>query len=132
MADNLGLVDIIDNDGSFKDDVEKKSLFRSYAVLYEMNLEANLELTSIELDSEYSTDDPLSWRNFLNHSSVKKFIDGFLSERAEKLAMNRLGQTTLKTKEALDVMKMIDSKKTGTDNSNILVVFMPQKDYTNG
>lgn len=129
MADNYGLVDIIDGDGSFKDDKDTKSLFRSYAVLYEQDLEDNLELTSIELDANYSTDNPLSWRKFLNHSSVKKFIDGFLQEKAEKLAMNMLGKTTIKTKEALDVIKMIDSKKTGTDNSNILVVFMPQKVY---
>jgi len=129
MADNYGLVDIIDNDGSFKEDVITKSLYRSYAVLYEQHLDENLELTSIEIDKKYATDDPLSWRNFLNHSSVKKFIDGFLQERAEKLAMNRLGTTTIKTKEALDVIKMIDSKKTGTDNSNITVVFMPQKEY---
>lgn len=129
MAGNYGLVDIIDGDGSFKDDNDTKSLFRSYAVLYEQDLEDNLGLTSIELDENYSTDNPLSWRNFLNHSSVKKFIDGFLQEKAEKLAMNMLGKTTIKTKEALDVIKMIDSKKTGTDNSNILVVFMPQKVY---
>jgi|LGOV01.1.fsa_nt_gb hypothetical protein len=130
MPDNRGLVDIIDGDGSFKDDKEKKILFRSYAVLYEQDLETNLGLTSIELNALYFTDNPLSWRKFLNHSSVKKFIDGFLQEKAEKLAMKRLGENTVKTTEALKVMEMIDSKKTGADNSNILVVFMPQKDYS--
>jgi len=130
MAENYGLVDIIDGDGSFKEDIATKALYRSYAVLYETDLEDNLGLTSIEIDARYFTDDPLSWRNFLNHSSVKKFIDGFLSERAEKLAMNMLGRTTIKTAEAIKVLERIDSKKTGTDNSNILVVFMPQKDYS--
>lgn len=123
------LEEIIINDGSLDKDPKKKMLFKSYAVMFSDDLVANLDLTSIELDEKYMTDNPVSWRRFLNHPSVKRFVDGFLNERAEKQAMKQMGEGYQKTTDALKVKEMVDSKKEKDDNSQIVVVFMPQKKY---
>jgi hypothetical protein len=104
-------------------------LFKSYAVMFSEDLINNLDLTSIELDEKYQTDNPVSWRKFLNHNSVKKFIDGFLNERAEKMAMKQIGEGSSKTSESLKIMERVDSRQDKEDNSNMVVVFLPQKRY---
>ena len=123
------LEETILNDGSLVKDHAKKLLFKSYAVLYSEDLVTNLDMTSVELDEKYMTSDPVSWRKFLNHTSVKKFIDSFLNERAEKVAMKQLGNEKLHTRDALKVKEMVDNQNKGDDNSSIVVVFLPQKEY---
>ena len=123
------LEQLILEDGSLKEDSDKRLLFKSYAVMFSEDLINNLDLTSIELDEKYQTDNPVSWRKFLNHSSVKKFIDGFLNERAEKMAMKQIGEGSSKTSESLKIMERVDSRQDKEDNSNMVVVFLPQKRY---
>ena len=121
------LEQLILENGSLKEDSDKRLLFKSYAVMFSEDLINNLDLTSIELDEKYQTDNPVSWRKFLNHSSVKKFIDGFLNERAEKMAMKQIGEGSSKTSESLKIMERVDSRQDKEDNSNMVVVFLPQK-----
>lgn len=123
------LEQIVLEDGSLKEDKQKRMLYRSLAVMFSQDLVANLDLTSIELDEKYQTGSPLDWRKFLNHSSVKKFIDSFLNERAEKAAMKTIGIGSAKASESLKIKEMVDSKKEKEDNSNVVVVFLPQKKY---
>jgi hypothetical protein len=123
------LEQLILEDGSLKEDSAKRMLFKSYAVMFSEDLINNLDLTSIELDEKYQTDNPVSWRKFLNHNSVKKFIDGFLNERAEKMAMKQIGEGSSKTSESLKIMERVDSRQDKEDNSNMVVVFLPQKRY---
>lgn len=124
-----GLHDIVKDDGSLNSDLDKKALFMSYATIYDNDLEENLELTSIELANKYETGNPTSWRKFLNHPSVKRYISGFLHERAETSAFKALGGDTPKQADALRIMQMVDSKKEKVDNSKFIVVHLPQKDY---
>lgn len=123
------LEQLILEDGSLKEDNKKRLLYKSYAVMFSEDLINNLDLTSIELDEKYRTDNPVSWRKFLNHSSVKKFIDGFLNERAEKAAMKTIGEGSTKASESLKIMERVDSRQDKEDNSNMIVVFLPQKRY---
>jgi hypothetical protein len=121
---------IILEDGSLKEDQEKRMHFKSLAVIYSQDLVANLDLTSIDLDEKYNTNDPVSWRKFLNHSSVKKFVDGFLNERAEKAAMKNISEgTNTKASDSLKIKQMVDNKMDKEDNSKIVVFFLPQKKY---
>lgn len=124
------LESLILGDGSIEDK-DKKMLYKSYAVMFSEDLIANLDLTSIELDEKYATGNPVSWRKFLNHPSVKKFIDGFLNERAEKAAMKQIGEGSTKATDALKIKEMVDSKQDKEDNSQMVVVFLPQKRYKN-
>lgn len=123
------LESLILNDGSLKDDKEKKLLFKSFAIMFSEDMINNLDLTSIELDDKYKTENPVSWRKFLNHPSVKKFVDGFLNERAEKAAMRQIGEGSTRAVEALKIKEMVDRNQDKDDNSNVVVVFLPQKRY---
>lgn len=125
-----GLEEIVEGDGSLKKVPKKQALYKSYANLYSQDLIDNLELTSIELDEKYATNNPVSWRKFLNHTSVRNFIDSFLLEKAEKKSMQTISAGSDKASEALKIKEMTDKKRKGEDNSNIVVFFMPQKDYT--
>lgn len=124
------LSEILRRDEQLMEDSERRKLFFGYATLFDSDLEDNLHLTSIELNSKYNTNNPSLWRIFLRHPLVKAYIDGFLSERAEKTADMALGVAEFKPKEALAVKEQMSLKNKGEDNSNILVVFLPQKDYS--
>ena len=124
------LSELLKTDPTLKDDPEKRMLYTSYASLFDSELIENLHFTSIELNDKYSTSNPSSWRAFLRHPIVKRYIDGFLNERAEKSADVSLGAVAFKPKDALKVKESMLAKNQGEDNSNILVVFLPQKDFT--
>jgi hypothetical protein len=124
------LAEILKKDQVLMEDSEKRVLFSSYANLFDSELLENLHLTSIELNAKYNTSNPSSWRLFLRHPLVKNYIDGFLSERAEKTADMALGMAEFKPKDAMAVKEQMSLKNKGEDNSNIIVVFLPQKDYT--
>lgn len=125
--DDLELRQIILEDKTLKK--EDKEIFLSYATLYESDLKNNLDLDSIDLNEKYATGNPRSWQRFLQHPSVKKYIEGFLDERAAKAADRRLSDEGMKTHEALKVKAALDAKGSGMDNSNIVVMFLPQKEY---
>ena len=125
--DDLELRQIILEDKTLKK--EDKETFLSYATLYESDLKNNLDLDSIDLNEKYATGNPRSWQRFLQHPSVKKYIEGFLDERAAKAADRRLSDEGMKTHEALKVKAVLDAKGSGMDNSNIVVMFLPQKEY---
>jgi hypothetical protein len=124
------LSEILKNDPALKEDQEKRILYTSYASLFDSDLIENLHFTSIELNDKYNTSNPSSWREFLRHPIVKRYIDGFLNERTEKTADVSLGAVGFKPKDALKIKETMSAKNKGEDNSNILVVFLPQKDFT--
>ena len=128
----MALEDIIVNDNSLKKDGEreKRIEFISLAKLFDEDLASNIELTSIELDDKYESDNLSGWQRFLQHSPVKKYINGFMDEKAYKLAGKTLRESVDKASDALKIKQAIEAKDKGEDNSNIVVWFMPQKDYT--
>lgn len=127
--DNTVLAQMIFDDKNLQEDKEKRLKYISFANLFSDDLMENLNLTSLELDDKYFTSDPIAWRDFLKYPPVAKFVDGFLTEKAERVAMKTLGEGSGKASDALKVKQMVDSKRNENDNSNIVVVFLPQKEY---
>ncbi|NCC68206.1 MAG: hypothetical protein EOM14_08450 [Clostridia bacterium] len=119
----------LQDDRDLAADDERKAQFLSYATLYDTDLMANLRLTSVELDNKYVTGDPASWLEFLRHPIVKRYVDSYLEETAEKKAALVLSEDAGKPRDALSIQKSIQDKRKGDDNSNIVVFFMPQKKY---
>ena len=130
MSKNIdyGLVTLIKNDGSLSR--EDKMAFVSLAKLFEENdFKENLQLTSLELDEKLHTNQPSLWQKFLNHTSVKNFIDDYLYEDMDKRTMSALGSGSFKeANKALKVKEVIDKKKRKDDNTNIIVMLLPQKE----
>lgn len=123
------LVRRLQEDRDLAADDERKAQFLSYASLYDTDLLDNLKRTSVELDNKYATADPASWLEFLRHPIVKKYVDTYLEETAEKKAALVLSEDAGKPRDALSIQKSIQEKRKGDDNSNIVVLFMPQKKY---
>ncbi len=129
MADDKTLYEVVANDGSLADDAEKTMLFKSYATLFEQDFLENLYLTSLELDEKYATANPTSWRQFLRHTSIKNHLESYKTEIQENLADKALNLVE-KPRDALKMKEAIDKKKDENTNKNIVVFFLPQKDYT--
>ena len=125
---------IIANDTELNDreNAELKMKFLAMANLYEREFLKNIAKDSIELSEKYPEIKPEEWLSFLTYPPIKKFIDGFLTEKAEKQALKALGEGQMKPSDALKVKADIDSKKEKLDNSNIVVWFLPQKNYNFG
>ena len=130
----LQLNTIIANDVELneKENLQLKMKFLAMATLFESDFLKNITKDSIELSELYSEIKPEEWLAFLTYPPIKKFIDGFLNEKAEKQALKALGEGQMKASDALKVRADIDSKKEKLDNSNIVVWFLPQKDYSFG
>jgi hypothetical protein len=127
---DYGLITIVESDGSLSR--EEKMEFISLARLFEENnFRENLQLTSLELDEKLHTNQPSLWQKFLNHTSVKNFIDSYLYEDMDKRTMTALGSGSFKeASKALKVKEVIDKKKRKDDNTNIIVMlFPPKEDY---
>ena len=125
---------IINNDAELneKENTDLKMQFLAMANLFERDFLKNITKDSIELSELYSEIKPEEWLAFLTYPPIKKFIDGFLTEKAEKQALKALGEGQMKPSDALKVKADIDAKKERVDNSNIVVWFLPQKDYNFG
>jgi hypothetical protein len=121
-----GLVDIVQNDGSLT--AGEKATFSSLANLFEQDFKENLRLTSLELDDKLSTKSPSLWQQFLSHNSVKNFIDNYIYEEVEKKAMNAIGEGITDSNKALKAKDAVDKKKKREDNTNIIVMLLPEKD----
>lgn len=109
-----------------------KMQFLAMASLFEQEFLKNITRDSIELSEKHPEIKPEEWLSFLTYPPIKKFIDGFLNEKAEKQAMKALGEGQMKPSDALKVKADIDAKKDRLDNSNIVVFFLPQKQYNFG
>jgi hypothetical protein len=124
------LLDIVNKDEGLKKDKEILALFRSYATLFDGELRENLMLTSLDLDDKYNTNDSVGWRKFVNYAPIRKFIEDLLLERADKnakLSMTVIGGQDVK--DALHVQKMVEERRKGEDNSHIVVMFLPKRDF---
>jgi hypothetical protein len=126
MANLIGI--IAEDKVLGKGDRDEQGVYKAMAVVMEEDLFTNIDLTSMELFKKYRhiTDSPSHWQRFLNHKPIKDYIAGFLNEKAEKAA--KLAMTGgLKASEAVKVVEHISKNQVKEDNSNIVVVFMPQK-----
>jgi hypothetical protein len=123
------LIELIKNEKQVQNDEEKRQLYITYAGLFTSDLSENLYLTSIELDEKYGTKNANSWLRFLKLISVRSFIDGFVLEKQKQVANKATVEGTINTGQAIKLREQIDKKDIGDDNSNIVVMFLPQKDY---
>ena len=125
---------IINSDAELgeRENQEVKMQFLAMANLFEREFLKNITRDSIELSEKHPEIKPEEWLSFLTYPPIKKFIDGFLNEKAEKQAMKSLGEGQMKPSDALKIKADIDSKKERVDNSNIVVWFLPQKTYNYG
>ncbi len=125
----MGLRDLVQKDAGLSQDKKLKLKFLTYADYFDQNLNDNLELTSIELDEKYKTEDISGWRKFLKNGIVRGYVNDFLDEISEKQARKTLGGQVEHARDAIKLKESLEANYKGEDNNNIVVWFLPQKNY---
>lgn len=121
---------ILSEDKQLGEDASRLQLFLSLASFFDSDLKNNLKKTSFELDDKYMTYDTHSWLEFKNYPSVRKYITSYLDEEQLAQARKTLSDEGLsKAKDAIDMQAIIEGKQKSDVNTNIIVFFMPQKEY---
>lgn len=115
------LLELIKSDTKL--DSEKKMEYLSYANLYLDDFAVNIGLTSIELDEKYpaSIDE---WKEFLEYPVVRQYIQSFKDERISKVADAGLMKGE---KDAIGIKKVMQQNGPAINNSNIVLIRVPEK-----
>jgi hypothetical protein len=125
------LVEILSKDKQLTEDKARMQLFLALARLFDSDLKRNLNRTSFELDDAYDTHNPHAWLEFKQYSPVRKYITEYLDEEQLMQARKSITQDGIsKTKDAMDLQAIVEGKQKADQNTNIIVFYMPQKDYT--
>lgn len=125
----MALRGLVEKDASLVQDKKLRMKYLTYADYFDQDLNENLELTSIELDEKYKTEDVTGWRKFLKNSTVRNYVNDFLDEISEKQARRTLSGQVEHARDAIKLKESIDANYKGEDNTNIVVWFLPQKSY---
>ena len=129
MANNIkkinnGLVQLIKDDDNLKNDEEKRMSYISLAEIFMTDFAKHINMTSIEMDAEqpFGRD---TWKDFLNYPVVRKYIKSFKDEQISSIADQGMMQGN---KNAIDIKKAMESKGPAVNNSNIIIIRLPEKE----
>lgn len=104
-------------------DKDTKMQYISMANMFLDNFDKYLHLTSIEMNKEI----PLgidTWKDFLNYPIVRKYIQSFKDEQISQIADKGLMQGD---KNAVSIKKVMQDKGPIVNNSNIVLIRIPEK-----
>lgn len=109
-----------------KIDDELRQEFMGMARIFLEELKENLSRTSIELDEIYGNGIDL-WREFLNHAPIRKYLQSLKDEQLQ----GQIDQGLMSgEKNVIGLKKVMDEKGPTTNNSNIILIRLPEKvDY---
>lgn len=104
-------------------DKTTKMSYISIANIYLDNFDENINKTSIDMNKEY----PLgidTWKDFLNYPIVRQYIQSFRDEQISQIADKGLMEGD---KDAVSIKKVMQDKGPTINNSNIVVIRLPEK-----
>ena len=104
-------------------DKTTKMSYISIANIYLDNFDENIKKTSIDMNKEY----PLgidTWKDFLNYPIVRQYIQSFRDEQISQIADKGLMEGD---KDAVRIKKVMQDKGPTINNSNIVVIRLPEK-----
>ena len=118
------LIQDLRNDEKLRENPDKRMAFIAMASFYLEDFAENMYKTSIELYEKipfYSMD---SWREFLNYPIVRKYIKSFKDEKINIIADQGLAEGD---KSAVSIKKAIQEGGPQVNNSNIVLIRLPEK-----
>lgn len=104
-------------------DKTTKMSYISIANIYLDNFDENINKTSIDMNKEY----PLgidTWKDFLNYPIVRQYIQSFRDEQISQIADKGLMEGD---KDAVSIKKVMQDKGPTINNSNIVVIRLPER-----
>lgn len=125
--DNNELVKMIKNDEKLKEKPDFRMQMIALAEMFMEDFEGNMYKTSIELHSlplpysGYSID---AWKEFLNYPIVRKYIKSFRDEKINMMAEQGLAEGD---KSAVSIKKAMQEGGPAINNSNIVLIRLPEK-----
>jgi hypothetical protein len=111
---------------------EKKNLYRNLCAVIENNIEENIAKTPFELSRE--TGIPYDkWVEFLETTEVNGWVNEtirIITKVAQRKKLQDLtnGDTTTQDVNAYKVLNDYNATTRQTDNSNVVILYMPEKD----
>ena len=126
------LIEIIKNDEKLREKPDFRFDLIAMATLFISDFANNLYKTSIELNSlggmyaSYSID---AWKDFLNYPIIRKYIQSYRDEKINMVADVGLSEGD---KSAVNIKKAIKDGGPAINNSNIVLIRLPEKrDFDN-
>lgn len=104
-------------------DKTTKMSYISIANIYLDNFDENINKTSIDMNKEYPFGID-TWKDFLNYPIVRQYIQSFRDEQIAQIADKGLMEGD---KDAVSIKKVMQDKGPTINNSNIVVIRLPEK-----
>ena len=122
--DNV-LLELIKNDDNLKkkENRAQKMSYLSLATLFMEKFDENINKTSIEMNNTIPVGID-TWKDFLNYPVVRKYIQSFKDEKIMNIADTGLMEGN---KNAVSIKKSIEDKGSTINNSNIIIIRIPEK-----
>ena len=115
-------------------DTEKKNLYRNLCAVIENNVEENIAKTPFELSAE--TGIPYDkWTEFLETTEINAWVNDtirIIAKVSQRKKLKDLGKesTTTQDVNAYKVLDDYNSSAKPTDNSNVVIMYLPNpNDY---
>ena len=118
---NNVLLELIKKDETLnkKENREQKMSYLSLATLFMEKFDENINKTSIEMPVGVDT-----WKEFLNYPVVRKYIQSFRDEKIMNVADSGLMEGD---KNAVNIKKAMEGRGPTINNSNIILIRIPEK-----
>ncbi|MBR1386439.1 MAG: hypothetical protein IJ568_06385 [Bacilli bacterium] len=122
---NNVLLDLLKEDENLKkkENREQRMSYISLATLFMEKFNENINKTSIEMNNSIPVGVD-TWKDFLNYPVVRKYIQSFRDEKIMSVADSGLMEGN---KNAVSIKKSIEAKGPGVNNSNIILIRIPEK-----
>lgn len=106
------------------EDPEKRMEYVSMATMFLEDFSNNIYKTSIEMYDVIPYFSIDMWREFLNYPVVRKYIKAFKDEQISAVAERGMAEGD---KNALGIKKAMDGAISGANNSNIVLIRLPER-----
>lgn len=111
-------------DPRLQEDDELRMTYISMASMFLDDFSNNMYKTSIEMHDAIPYFSIDTWREFLNYPVVRKYVKSF---KDEKININAEQGMAAGDKSALGIKKAMDSSGPSINNSNIVLIRLPEK-----
>ena len=111
-------------DPKLKEDPDKRMEYVSMATMFLEDFSNNIYKTSIEMYDVIPYFSIDMWREFLNYPVVRKYIKAFKDEQISAVAERGMAEGD---KNALGIKKAMDGTISGANNSNIVLIRLPER-----
>ena len=118
------LITLLKNDEKLKEDPEYRMGMISMASMFLEDLSDNIYKTSIEMNLKIPYFSVDTWKDFLNYPVVRKYIKSFRDEKINMVADQGLAEGD---KSAVSIKKAIQDGGPQVNNSNIVLIRLPEK-----